>query len=300
MKSIDCLVDIAAHMSAVDKDGIIKVFGEGDNTFAVIANGKFDQAARVEAQLNGNAGIGLASMFGYFKSYAAIPELKNRSIGLGRMKVLTGFAKVHAAGDCEFIYEDGQPIEIHFDSGDGYEARYRLTSSAMINELVKVPKFIGGKCDVTFVPDAKAINLFKKNAIAAKDNDKLDFWPMMNSRGYMYFSFDRDAPTNRTDRFEMARGLAHVDLPPHCYEASQLKRVLALASNAKSLSIGVSKLGYLRIDIATEFGEYIFILLGSDYNIWAWDWATKWPKVWGVETKMYEDQCMHVDWEPPL
>ena len=300
MDSIDCLVDIATSMSAIDKDVIVKVFGDEKNTFAVAANGKLDRAVINAAHLIGSHAAGLPSVVGYFKSNNAVPELINEAIGLGRPGILTGFAEICTTNSRRFVFRSGKLFEIHFDGGDGYEATYRFTSSAMVNELVKVPVFIGNLCHVSFAPSVTAINLFKKNTVEADKNDITHFWPMMNKRGYLFFSFDRDAPSNKTDRFEMVRGLPFTDLPPHSYNASAVKKVLELASNAKSLSIGISVLGYMQIEVETAFGSYRFIILGSDHKIWEWDLAEKWPEVWNVESMSREDQCMHVDWEPVL
>lgn len=300
MNSIDCLVDIATNMGVLDKDVIVKVYGDDCNTFAVAANGKFDRVAMNAAHLNGCEAAGLASVIGYFKSHHPISELKNTTIGLGRTKVLVGDAEFHKNGNRDFVYENGKLIEIHFGDGEDCQSWYRLTSSAMVNELVKVPQFIGNTCDVSFVPSITAINLFKKNVVEAFNNSITHFWPMMTSRGYLFFSFDRDAPSNKTDRFEMARGLPYMDIPPHSYNASAVNKVLKLVANAKSYSIGISVLGYMQIDVESQFGSYRFIILGSDHKIWQWDWATKWPAVWNVEARIHDDLCMHVDWEPEL
>ena len=300
MSCIEHLIDIANIVSAVDKDGIIKVYGDRKNVFAVAKNGKIDPTDLVAFRLSGQEIDKQADIVCYFKSKALVPELINETVGLANLELFARMAKLHPNSARTLNYDEGKPAEIRFDSGDGFVSYYRLTSGAITSENVRVPAFIGKPCDISFLLGEKTINLFKKNASEASIANKKYFWPMMNSRGYLYFSFDRDAPSNMTDRFEMARGLPHVELAPYSYKASSLKGILSRTSNCDSVTIGISNQGFMEVNVNNKFGCYRFILIGSEHKIWQWDWTNKWHQVLNIETLIQDDVCMHCDWEPPL
>jgi hypothetical protein len=165
---------------------------------------------------------------------------------------------------------------------------------------VKIPPYRDPPCVVTFSPNAKAVKLLRGAMIQAAKNGQKHFWPMMNKRGYLFFSFETQAPHNGTARFEMERNLAYVDLPPYSYNAENVWNVLKHAADAKSITMGISTKGFIKIVVDSGIGLYTFIFFGSDHLIWHWDWATKFPQVWNVERMIRDDQCMHGDWEPDL
>lgn len=300
MNSADSFIDIAKIVGVISPDVIIKVYGDANGTFAVAANGRLNRLLYAQSRLSGHADEKMASIICYGKLHAPIAELVGRTVGLFATSVLSGMANTHQSGQFTLEMEAGVPVELHLDSGGGYESWYRFTRGDTTNELVKIPAFIGDVCDVTFSPSLAAIKLFRKETAEAKKKGQKWFWPMMNSRGYLFFSFDQNPPDNLTNRFEMARNLPNVQLPPCSYSAEDVSKILKLASEAQSITVGISKQGFLQFDIDTGIGRYQFIVLGSDHLIWSWDWAGKFPKVWNIEAKIRDDACMHVDWEPEL
>jgi hypothetical protein len=98
-----------------------------------------------------------------------IDELSGHTIGLGRMRILDGYLRFPAfaedKGCVSFTYkkfgEAETPVEIQFQTGSGHIAKYRLTSKAIINDMINVPPMEDLEWGISFTPTQKNLSDLK-------------------------------------------------------------------------------------------------------------------------------------------
>ena len=304
MDAVTAMLDIVKNFSVISSVEMIKITSTKQGARAETTDGQISPAAFFSAAAGGSAsGSPLATVNCYCELHHPIEDFVG-TIGLGTLSVLKGFDAFQKDAQKTLIEESrgtvSAPIEIKFDYANRGVAWYRLTSSAMISKQLQVPQFRGATFDVTLRPDAKSIRLLNHFSKDAAKTGKLQFWPNMNTRGKLYFSFDERKPTNSTARFEFGAQLPFVELAPYLYPAKPVAEVLTLAATSESLTMRFSNMGILQIDVVSTLGNYHFIFPGSDQLIWAWEKADDWPHVHGVKQKMLDDRVMHHDWMPDL
>ncbi len=304
MHAVTGITDIVKNIGVISTLNMIKVTTTPKGVTAEAMDGQFSIGAAYAAGIGGCASsIAMASVFCRGELQGSFDEFEG-TVGLGRLSVFKGFREFHKDSLVTIVKEArgslSVPAEIKFDNGAGTVSWYRLTSSAVATEFVQVPLFRRTVVDVTASPDEKSIRLFNHWTKEAKKTNGLHFWPGMNARGKLYFSFDVRRPSNSTPRFEFAGGLPFVPLAPYRYPAKLVAEILSLAVDAESLTMSFSNAGHLRIDVTSSFGRYEFVIPGSDYLIWLWDVTDDWPQVYHIAQMVRDDRSMQHDWEPDL
>lgn len=302
MNIVTGLSDIVKNLGVISTIANIKVVGSIYETKAESLDGRLDAASLYMAKSAGDRLCSLPSVICHGKLFSPIDELSNSTIGLGNLSVFKGFVSYHQGSTTTLLHHHSgatsTPSEIHFEHANGCEAWYRLTGSNFINTLIKVPSHKIKSYQIKFTPNTKNIKIFEKIAAeAAKDNISM-FWPTINARGVLYFSFDSRKPSNDTIRFEFARELPYIPIIPYQYSAKQILQVLSLAFTSKSVTMEISNEGCIKLQVNSGLGAYQFIFPGQERLIWSWDQANLYPQVWGVEQLMHDDKFMHPDWLP--
>lgn len=100
-------------------------------------------------------------MFGKLNN--EIEDLKDNSIGLSRMGILSGYVSFPAFSEKDASVKivkqprNGAdvPAEITFDSGHGHQSNYRFMSKEIVDEQIKMPVFKGANYDLEYEPTQK-------------------------------------------------------------------------------------------------------------------------------------------------
>mgnify|MGYP003386258285 CR=1 FL=1 len=304
MEALTGILDIVKNIGVISTLKIIKVTSTPEGVIAEAIDGQFSPGMAYAVAVGGCAtGDKPASVICRGELPGSFVEFDG-TIGLGRLSVLKEYLEFHKDSEATIVKETRglalAPIEIKFDNGSGSLSWYRFSSGAMTREFVKIPLMQRPVADVTFSPDEKGIRLFNHWTRDAKKTNRLNFWPCMNARGKLYFSFDVRTPSNSTIRFEFASGLPFVSLAPYTYPAEIVAEILSLAKDAKSVAMSFSNVGELRIHVTSELGRYEFIVLGDEHLILMWNKADDWPQVYHIDRAVSDDASMHHDWEPEL
>ncbi len=304
MEAADALIDIAHNFGAVSAIELVKVVGTSQGISAVATDGRFDDAATFMARHFGDVLELLPTVVCYGRMFKTQAELVGCTVGLGRLPVLGKFDAFDKDSIRTLVHEfrsSGRvPTEIKFASESGANCHYRLMSGDSVNDFVNVPIFRGRLFEASFSPDDLAVKIFRKMTAEAAKSNIDEFWPAMNARGNVYFSFDQKPPSNDTVRFQVASKIPYVRLTPYTYPAGSVLEVLGLSCTAKSVTMGFSNRGVLKIDVVSAFGEYQFIFPGNRKLIYMWDQTDLYSLPTGIDALIREDKTMHCDWEPDL
>ncbi len=265
MNSAETLVEIARFFSVVSGVELIRIEYLNGTLYAEASNGKIADWSLAASRLSGRADD-IADVVCYGEIRGSYPDMLE-PVGLERLSVLLGFSDLHVKIAPELVPVQAMPHqrwEIQFRGEEGELSCYQVTASSLLHHLPRVPKLKVDQFDLTCRLNKVSIALFKKVAKDAAKNGVLRFWPMMNKRGKLYFSFDFLRPSNEAVRFEVAAGLSYCELRPFSYDAKQVIQVLNLVERAAFVELKFSNHGALMVEVGSYAGAcYKYVLVGG-------------------------------------
>lgn len=299
MNAATCLVDVARHFSIVPGIDIVKVRFEEGHVHAEAMNGAFDEYRVNAARLTGDVG-GLTTVVCYANFEPGSMEIEG-SVGVQSPEVLHAFATLHAGVIPQVVSRQTPSgdvwLEIVFQGLDGDVAYKSLVSEDFVETHVRVPAFKGESPDLSYCPDAASVKLMRTIANQAKKKGFERFWPVMNKRGRLFFSFDIASPVSQARCFEMVSGLPFQDLAPYCYDATQVLKVLEIAQDdSRPITMQFFNQGALKIELCSAAGgRYQYILFGTPDLI---DESSVVNRVKNLVASINDDVPMQCDWAP--
>lgn len=304
MEAVTAFLDIAKHFSVISSISTIKIISAKEIATAMTTDGKISAGAFFAERARGSGALtSTPTVICYCELNEPIEDFVG-TIGLNHLDVLIGFDAFEKDAKKKLVhhFQDNKitHTEIIFEYSTSSKSGYALTSEKAINAILQVPPFQRQAYELTLRPTEVNIKAFNHFSRANAKTGFFKFWPSMNARGKLYFSFDERKPSDSTERFEFGKQLPFVKLAPILYPANHVAEVLTLAGTSKSLTMHFSNKGVMQIDVVSELGNYHFIFLGDNRLIWAWNIGDDWPQVYGIEQMILEDRTMHHDWAPNL
>jgi len=301
MNDAMCLVDIARHFSVLDDLAPVKVSFEDGRVVAEAMNGKCDQQSLAAAQLSFcYEGIATVMCYGRFDVKVSTSL---HTVGIPNPLLLRQFADLHP-GVVPQVTRFGMAsgdnwLQVEFCGSDGDTAFAMLASGNLTNQMVNVPRMARHTPDVCVSPSVSAVKLMKSMANRAKKQGVHRFWPIMNRRGRLFFSFDFEPSNDPPSCFEVASGLQYCQLRPYSYDAAEVLKVLELGNTGRSIGMSFVNGGGLILDVVSALGgHYKFVFIPDSQLIYdsplALDLVKQLARGYG------NDACMSGDWEPDL
>lgn len=301
MNDAMCLVDIARHFSVLDDLAPVKVTFEDGRVVAEAMNGKCDRQSLKAAQLSScYEGIATVICSGQFDF--AVPSSLH-TVGIPDPLLLRQFADLHHGvtpqvtryhGAC-----DDYGLQVEFRDSNGDTSFAMLASGNFTNQMENVPPMPRRTPDVCVYPSANVVKLMKTLANEAKQKCVERFWPIMNKRGRLFFSFDFEVSNDSPVCFEVASGLPYCQLRPYSYDAAAVLKVLALSNAAQPVAMSFLNSGVLILEVVSALGgHYKFVFIGEGELISDAELALDLVK--HLVSGNAEDACMYGDWEPDL
>lgn len=188
------------------------------------------------------------------------PEKVDGVIGLARMEVLSRYLKFDGFGstDAELITQERGdeviPAELRF-SGGGSVSNYRFMASKTVNDLIKVPPFVGVPWDVNVEPTTKALKDFSYFCSTLGKIE--EEFTASTVDGKLVFAIGKGSSDNASVTFatEIDGNLTRV----WSYPIQQVSSVLKLSENGNTCCMSFSSSGALKITLNSGVGEYDYI-----------------------------------------
>ncbi len=193
------------------------------------------------------------------------------TIGLSRMSVLSGYLRFPAFQDesakinIHTTERNGQsvPSEIRFSAGGGHRGVYRFMSPELVEEHVKVPKFMVNEWDVVFSPTAgnlKDLSYFAgilsgyNPTFVAKTNDDGTLMLSIGSDGsdFAQVPFFKNVSGSLTGKWAWSL--------PETLSILKLGMAAVAAGTPDSCTMSFSEKGALKISMSTNFGSYDYVM----------------------------------------
>jgi hypothetical protein len=138
--------------------------------------------------------------------------------------------------------------------------------------------------------------MFNQEAIKGTE----DFWLFSTKSNQICASFDRQPKSNSTKRVVLAYGIPSEYLVPYAFPARLFVDLLELTENGSTVTVELSDDSWLKVQVATKYGNYTFVLLGSAELIDRWNLGHLFPSSLSVDRRGYGESCMYGDWDPDL
>lgn len=241
----DIFTDILDHTHGLGFIDTVKIVGGEEGT---------DVLAKEESQ----------KVVMYGKLLQPSDELKG-TIGLSRMSVLSGYLRFPAFQDesasisIQTAERGGEtvPANIEFSASGGHRGVYRFMSPELVEEQVKIPRFMVNEWDVVFSPTSGNLKDLSYFAGILSGFDPR-FVAKTDDNGNLKLSIGSNSSDNANVPF--ASDVSGTLSGKWAWSLPETLSVLKLGMSAQSCTMSFSEKGALKISMITEYGSYDYVL----------------------------------------
>ncbi len=152
-------------------------------------------------------------------------------------------------------------VEFVAEGGDEY--KFALLNERLAYEWMSVPTFLNRTSfPVSTCLEQSKIGLLKYWYKALEDYDPKEVWVGTDSTGRLMFTFVVGLECSNCRRISMANGIVGKLTRRYAYDIKTLLDVLKLSVISQSLTMHISDMGVMRIDVDSGLGMYKFYMCG--------------------------------------